>query len=121
MPRRIDIVHRVIRGVGIQVLRPWAVCFAFERILLQESARVRIIVPAAEVVRPAVVQHSSCELDVVYHRTRALFDLFFFVPKRIVDVFFCPVQASVLRPYQVCGASPGIIMIDPVKILYLFS
>ena len=121
MPRRIDIVHRVVGGVGVQVLRPWAVCFALERILLQESACVRVIVPAAEIVCPAVVQRSPCKLDVVYHRACALFDLLFFVPKRIVDVFFCPVQASVLRPYQVCGASPRIIMINPVKILNLFS
>ena len=67
MSRRIDIVHRVVLGVGVQVLRPRAVNIPLERILLQESARVWVIVPAAEIVRPAVVQRRPCKLDVVYH------------------------------------------------------
>ena len=59
MSRRVYIVHRVVGGVGVQVLCPWAVDVSLERILLQEPPGVRVVVPAPQVVRPAVVQPST--------------------------------------------------------------
>lgn len=59
MPRRIHIVHRVVGGVGVQVLCPRAVYVSLERILLQEPPRVRVVVPAPQVVCPAVIQRGA--------------------------------------------------------------
>ena len=56
MPRRVYIVHWVVGGVGVQVLCPRAVYVSLERILLQEPPRVRVVVPAPQVVCPTVIQ-----------------------------------------------------------------
>ena len=87
MPRRVYIVHRVVGGIGVQVLCPWAVYVSLERILLQEPPGVGVIMPAPQVVRPAVVQRGAGKLDVVLYARHRLFHARFFVPERIVDVF----------------------------------
>ena len=59
MPRWVYIVHWVVGGVGVQVLCPRAVYVSLERILLQEPPGIRVVVPAPQVVRPAVIQRGA--------------------------------------------------------------
>ena len=114
MPRRVYIVHWVVGGVGVQVLCPRAVYVSLERILLQEPPRVRVVVPAPQVVRPAVIQRRTGKLDVVLYARHRFLHARFFVPERIIDVFLRTVQCSVLHPYQVGRAPLRIVMVDPV-------
>ena len=91
MPCRVNVVHRVIRRIRVQVLRPRAVRVSAYRILLEEAPCVRVVMPAGQIVQPIAVLHRACELHFVLDRGCRRGAAAVVLAERVIDVVFRPV------------------------------
>ena len=117
MPSRIDIIYRVVAGIGVQVLGPGAVPVSLVAVLLQEPPYVGIIVPRSHVVQPATIAHAPAILDVVLHLAEA--GALVLLPKGIVLVpLRIPVpRGPLLSQYDAPHAGLHVVMVELVRAL----
>ena len=117
MPSRIDIIYRVVAGIGVQVLGPGAVPVPLVAVLLQEPPYVGIIVPCPHVVQPATIAHAPAILDVVLHLAEA--GALVLLPKGIVLVpLRIPVpRGALLSQYDAPHAGLHVVMVELVRAL----